>query len=78
MHNPDSILEDETHKSLWGFEIQMDNLFSASQTGLVIVNKKQRTCKIVDSANPGDERVKPKESKKRDEYHDLHWKRKKN
>ena len=29
MHNPESFLENETHKSLWDFDTQNDNLISA-------------------------------------------------
>ena len=29
MHNPESILENETHKILWDFEIQMDYLIQS-------------------------------------------------
>ena len=38
MHNPESILENETHQLLWEFEIQTDHLISARQPYLVIVN----------------------------------------
>ena len=41
MHNPESVLEKETHKILWDFEIPMDLLFSARKSDLVIVNKKR-------------------------------------
>ena len=45
MHNPESILENETHKVLWNFEVQTDHLISARQQDLVRVNKKKkRTC----------------------------------
>ena len=37
----------------------------------MIVNKKKRTCRIVDFAVPADHEVKLKESKKRDKYLDL-------
>ena len=37
----------------------------------VIINKKKRTCHIVDFAVPADDRVKIKESKRRDKYLDL-------
>ena len=70
MHNPESVLEYETHKLLWDFEIQMDYLISTSWPDLVIVNKK-RTWQIVDFAVPADHRVKLKESKKRGKYLDL-------
>ena len=29
MHNPASLLENETHEILWDFQIQMDHLISA-------------------------------------------------
>ena len=41
MNNPESVLENETHKSLLNFEIQTDHPFSARQPDLVIVNKKK-------------------------------------
>ena len=39
MHNPESVLENETHKLLGDFEIQMDHLISAGQPGIITVNK---------------------------------------
>ena len=41
MHNPESVLENDTHKILWDFEIQTDNLISAKRPDLVVVNKKR-------------------------------------
>ena len=41
MLNPEPLPENETHKLLWNFEIQMDHLISARQPDLVIVNKKE-------------------------------------
>ena len=68
MHKPESVLENETHKLLWDFEIQTDHLISARQPNLIIINKKEkkRTCRIVDFAFPVDHRVKLKESQKKD------------
>ena len=31
MHNPESILENETHKTLWDLQIQTDHLISSRQ-----------------------------------------------
>ena len=42
MHNPESILENETHKILGDFEIDTDNLISARWPDLVIVKKKKK------------------------------------
>ena len=68
MHNPKSALENETHKSLWDFDAQTDHLISARRADLIIINKKERTCKIVDFAVPADYRVKLNESEKMDMY----------
>ena len=71
MHNPESVLENETHKLLWDFEMQMDLLILARRTDHKIINKKKRTCQIGDFAVPADHRVKLKEKEKRNEYQDL-------
>ena len=64
MHKPEPVLENETQKILWDFEIQTDHLMLVRRPDLVIINKKKRTCCIVDFAVPVDHRVKIKESKK--------------
>ena len=71
MHNPESVLENETHKLLWDFEIQTDHLISARRTDLIMINKKERTCRIVDFAVSADHKVKLKESEKRDKCPNL-------
>ena len=48
MHNTESVMENETHKFQWDFEIQTDHLISARRLELEIINKKERTCRIVD------------------------------
>ena len=68
MHNPESVLENETHKLLWGFEIQSDHPISVKMTRPYDYKQKKRTCRIVDFAVPVDNRVKLKESEKNDEY----------
>ena len=59
------------HKIFRDFEIQADHLISARQPDLVIVNKKTRTCWIVNFVVLADHRVKLKEVEKRDKYLDL-------
>ena len=41
MHNPASILENDTHKLLWDFDIQTDHLISARRSDLLVINKKE-------------------------------------
>ena len=60
MNNTASILVNDTHKLFRDFDIQMDHLISAKQLDLLIINKKQRTGKIVDFADLADHRGKLK------------------
>ena len=71
MHNPAPFLENDTHKLLWDFDIQTGHRISARRPDLIIINKKKRSCKIVDFAVPADHRIKLKECEKRDKYLDL-------
>ena len=71
MHNPAPVLENDSHKLLWDFDIQTDHLFPARRPDLIIINKKKRTCKIVDFALRADHRIKLKECEKKDKYLDL-------
>ena len=71
MHIPAPILENDSHKPLWDFNIQMDQLIPARTPDLIIINKNKRICKIVDFAIPADHRINLKESEKKDKYLDL-------
>ena len=71
MHNPAPVLENDSHKLLWDFNIQTDHLIPARRPDLLIINKEKRICKIVDFAVPADHRIILKESEKKDKYLDL-------
>ena len=71
MHNPALVLENDTHKLLWDFDVQTDHLISVRRPDLIIINQKKRICKIVDFAVPVDHRIKLKEYEKKDKYLDL-------
>ena len=71
MHNRTSVLENETYKLLWDFDKQTDHLISTRRLDLIIINKKKRTCRIVDFAFLADHRVKLKENEKKDKYLNL-------
>ena len=64
MHNPESILLKETHKSISDFHIQTDYLILAIRPNLVIIKMKikERNVQVVDFAVPIDLKVKFKES----------------
>ena len=42
MHNPVSVLENDTHKLLWDYDIQTDHLILAKRPDLIITNKKKK------------------------------------
>ena len=70
IHNPASVLENDTHKILWDFDIQTDHLTSARRPDLIMIKKRERererTCRIVDFAVSAIHKVTLKESEKKD------------
>ena len=70
---PAPVLENDTHKLLWDFNIQTDHLIPVRRPDPIIINKKKKKsiCKIVDFAVPGDHRINLKECEKKDKYLDL-------
>ena len=71
MHNLAPVLENDSHKLLWDFNIQMDHLIPVRRPDLIIIYKEKRICKIVDFAVPADHRINLKESEKKDKYLNL-------
>ena len=70
-HEPRSILENEDYNILYDFSIQTDHVIEARRPDLVVVDKKERICKIIDFAVPGDSRMEGKEKDKLEKYQDL-------
>ena len=72
-HNPASVIENDTHKLLWDFDVETDLLISARRPDLIIINNKKikRICKIINFAVSADHRIKLKEFKKKNKYLDL-------
>ena len=70
-HEPESVLENEDYKILWDFSIETDHVTEARRPDLVVVDKKERSCKIIDFAVPGDSRIEEKEKDKIEKYQDL-------
>ena len=60
-----------THTNSYETNILTDPLISARRPDFIIINKKEKICKIVDFAVPADHRVKLKECEKKDKYLDL-------
>ena len=65
MHKPESVLENETHKIIWDFQIKTDHLIPARRPDLMIVNRKKRTSRVVDFAASADHRMKKQKQNKK-------------
>ena len=70
-HIPDSVVENDSVKLLWDINIQCDNVIQARRPDIVVIDKKEKVCIIVDIAVPADRRVEEKEQEKVEKYQDL-------
>ena len=68
MHNPASVLENDTHKLLWDFNIQTDHLIPARRPDLIIINRKRAFEKLSTLLS---RRINLKECEKKNKYLDL-------
>ena len=69
-NEPERVLENKDYKILWNFSIQNDHVIEARRPDLVVVDKKERSCKIIEFAVPGDSKVMEKEKDKIEKYQD--------
>ena len=60
-HEQQPVYESTNNKLLWDFKIQTDNKIEHSNPEIVVLDKKERKCLIIDVACPFDTRVKEKE-----------------
>ena len=60
-HVPDSVLENEDYKMLWDFSVRTDHDIKARRPDLLIIDKSEKNCQIIDVAIPEDGRVRAKE-----------------
>ena len=56
------------YETLWDFSIQTDHVIEDRRPDLIVVDKKERSCKIIDFAVPGDSRIEEKEKDKIEMY----------
>ena len=67
-HKPDGVLENDEFKILWDINIQCDRIIEARRPDIIFIDKKEKFCKIIDIAIPGDSRVNEKEREKMEKY----------
>lgn len=68
---PDSVSENYAVKLLWDVNIQCSHVNEARRPDIVVVNKEERKCTIIDIAVPADKRIGERESEKVEKYQDI-------
>ena len=64
-------MENEKCKIFWDFAIQTDKEIEHRRPDILVIDKEQRECKIIDIAVPRDQNVKVKKLEKITKYQDL-------
>ena len=64
-------VEDDDVKLIWDINIQCDNVIEARRPDLILVDKKAKSCVIIDVAIPGDCRIREKQIEKVEKYQIL-------
>ena len=70
-HCPERAVEDDDVKLIWDIDIQCDDVIAARRPDLILVDKKAKSCIIIDAALPGDYRIPEKEIEKTEKYQNL-------
>ena len=70
-HKLEPAIENATIKMLWDFTIQMDREIEAWRPAIVLVNRKENECIVIDIAVPADANIAAKEKEKIQKYQDL-------
>ena len=77
MHKVEFVLDSETSKIHWDFEIQTNHPNPVKRADLVLIYKKKRSSQLVDFIVPVDHGVRIKERENLEKYLDLARKLKK-
>ena len=64
-------LINEDYKMLWDFSVRTDHTIEARRPDILIIDKSEKNCQIIDVVIPEDGRVRAKEDEKVEKYQDL-------
>ena len=64
-HMPKPVCEEEDVTVLWNQAVHTDREVTANRPHIIIKNKKEKTCTLIDVANPADRNVVQKEVEKK-------------
>ncbi|KAJ8033778.1 Retinol dehydrogenase 8 [Holothuria leucospilota] len=71
LHRPETVNETDRVKILWDFEVRTDKVITARRPDIIVVDKQEKTAKIIDVAIPLDKNIRGKEAEKTQKYQDL-------
>ena len=70
-HAPEGVMENDQVKVPWNFRVQTDHHLEHNRPDIVVLEKEERTCSVIDVICPFDSRVLEKEQEKIEKYQDL-------
>ena len=70
-HSPEPVVENMNVKILWDFTVQTDKKTPHNRPDIVVVEKTNKICHIINVACPGDCRIALKENGKVNKYRDV-------
>ncbi|XP_068707395.1 uncharacterized protein [Montipora foliosa] len=71
VHDPEGVIENDQVKVLWDFRIQTDHQIEHNRPDVVVLDKIERSCYVIDIACSFDTRVLEKEQEKMEKYQEL-------
>ena len=70
-HKPDTVTDTDTHTVLWDMAVNTDRHIGANRPDIIIKDKVNSTCKLIDMTVPCDKNVSTKEMEKKSKCKDL-------
>ena len=70
-HYPEGFIENDQVKVFWDFRIQTDHQIEHNRLDVVVLDKIERSCYVIDITCPFDTRVLEKEQEKVEKYQEL-------
>ena len=70
-HHPEPVVEGTNVTILWDFPVNTDRTIQANRPDIIIKDKKEKTCTLIDVSVPSDKNIAVKEFDKLSKYKDL-------
>ena len=70
-HKPERVIENEIATILWDMQVHNDRTMNANKPDIIIKDKREKTCMLIDMAVPSDRNTSVKVAEKLSKYKDL-------